>query len=303
MHTPWGVADTCVTLRRGVHLVDTPSHGGVLVARRLAEQELTAEARRIGERFGEYYAFEEDCAYAVVAFEQVDWFVGQYVDSAGHPHSAAQIREHAEGVLRRWYPEYFGEPSVRWIPSAYIPDTAAAPCYRVTVVAQRGVGGLASSAPVVPDESVPGQPGTSEHCYLVSCDPLDLHTCLRALRSRLDAVEFPAHGWTRARITALRRYGPPDWCVALVRLGGQYERAHQAGNAGAVGDLAGAMQAFAAQMIVASESGHVYAATSPRTPEEAVERGRCLIQRLRRRQEVSGALLGFARASNADGVV
>lgn len=78
MMTPWGQADYTRKAREGVYSVGTPGHGGVLVGRGVARQHLSAQAQAIGQPFGSWLAFEEDCDWAAVGYEQPDWLLPDY---------------------------------------------------------------------------------------------------------------------------------------------------------------------------------------------------------------------------------
>jgi len=67
--TPWGNSDSEKRYDRGLTWVGTPSHGGFLVGKAYARKHLTAAAQAVGEPFGQYLAFEEDCKAAVILFE------------------------------------------------------------------------------------------------------------------------------------------------------------------------------------------------------------------------------------------
>jgi hypothetical protein len=69
MLTPWGASQTITKIEEGLLSVTTASHGGFLVSRKWAENNLTPEAIEEGEAFGLFLAYEEDCAWAVIAFE------------------------------------------------------------------------------------------------------------------------------------------------------------------------------------------------------------------------------------------
>ena len=69
MNTPWGKSDSIVKLVRGLSWLGTPSHGGFAVSERFARKHLSINAQQRGEfRYG-YFFFEEDCDYAIVAWE------------------------------------------------------------------------------------------------------------------------------------------------------------------------------------------------------------------------------------------
>src|SRR5260370_30173594 len=69
MNTPWGKADSIQRIARGLSFVGTPSHGGFMVADGFARKHLSGAALVRGERFGNYYAFEEDCNAFIILLE------------------------------------------------------------------------------------------------------------------------------------------------------------------------------------------------------------------------------------------
>lgn len=69
MRTPWGIADSIQRITRGLSFVGTPSHGGFMVADGFARKHLSSAALLRGERFGNYYAFEEDCDAFIILLE------------------------------------------------------------------------------------------------------------------------------------------------------------------------------------------------------------------------------------------
>lgn len=69
MNTPWGKADNITRIERGLSWVDTPSHGGFAVSESFAKKHLSTAAQTRGEQYGSYLFFEEDCLYAIVAWE------------------------------------------------------------------------------------------------------------------------------------------------------------------------------------------------------------------------------------------
>lgn len=101
--TPWGAADYIKECIRGVALVQTPSHGGIRVSRGLAERQLSDACRHLGYQMGEYYFFEEDCAYALPFFEHPEWFTNIYHEGE----TKDTLKGNAKVTLERWYPEYF----------------------------------------------------------------------------------------------------------------------------------------------------------------------------------------------------
>lgn len=72
MLTPWGVADSVHRVEASrIYSVSTPTHGGYMVYCLEAEEYLSKAALRVAERFGNWYAFEEDSAAAVLEYEDL----------------------------------------------------------------------------------------------------------------------------------------------------------------------------------------------------------------------------------------
>jgi hypothetical protein len=74
MYSPWGPTDFHETKASGVHVVGTPSHGGIMVSEGFAKRYLTQAAISRGLRYGDYLCYEEDCDAAIVVFELPDLF-------------------------------------------------------------------------------------------------------------------------------------------------------------------------------------------------------------------------------------
>lgn len=71
MNTPWGAAQYQKSIVRGVTFVGTAGHGGVMVSKGFAEKNLSPAAIKRGIVYGGYYAYEEDCDYAIPKYELV----------------------------------------------------------------------------------------------------------------------------------------------------------------------------------------------------------------------------------------
>ncbi len=69
MYSPWGDIQHSDVFEAGVAAVSTASHGGIRVSKRYAEKHLSAAAIREAIDYAGYYWFEEDCDWAVPAFE------------------------------------------------------------------------------------------------------------------------------------------------------------------------------------------------------------------------------------------
>ena len=84
--TRWGRTDHQKKLAEGVYIVGTPSHGGVIVKKTVADNYLSRKAKEVA-GYPDYgwYHFEEDCDWAVFAKENPNivpkhWL--QYVDAS-----------------------------------------------------------------------------------------------------------------------------------------------------------------------------------------------------------------------------
>lgn len=98
MQTPWGVTQMREQLDEGVFLVQTETHGGLLIEADKARTLLSEKARSIGQRWNDFLAFEQDYDMMVVFYE--------------HPELYPWVEEEltlkfAEDSLRHYHPNYF----------------------------------------------------------------------------------------------------------------------------------------------------------------------------------------------------
>jgi hypothetical protein len=96
MWTPWGNSQYIERIKPGVFWVTTAGHGGLLVAKAVALRELSPQARALGEECSDYWAFEEDVAWAAPIFEHPEW-----------DNERPGVQEHAKSLLLHYHPEYF----------------------------------------------------------------------------------------------------------------------------------------------------------------------------------------------------
>lgn len=97
MHTPWGKSHTKTKLAPGIYWVSTASHGGAMLSLKAAQQ-LSEPARKAGIPCGNYLAYEEDCAFHVLAWEMPELF--------NVPGSSVPSREVSRRALSLYQPEY-----------------------------------------------------------------------------------------------------------------------------------------------------------------------------------------------------
>lgn len=101
MITPWGQSQQRQQLEPGCWWVSTAGHGGILVGTRYAEEYLTPEARKLGEPFGSWLAYEEDCAWAVVI-----WELPRLSEAFSPQTRAEDLRSEAFHSLSCWNADY-----------------------------------------------------------------------------------------------------------------------------------------------------------------------------------------------------
>jgi hypothetical protein len=109
-----------------------------MVSRGAAQKYLTPKAIELGERYGAYVCYEEDCAYAIAFFQNPNWkrfldkqSLAEWENSVLEPDSYMgkakasavpklqtelaktddQIREDMRAIVESWYPEFFGMPA------------------------------------------------------------------------------------------------------------------------------------------------------------------------------------------------
>lgn len=73
--TPWGISQRIDRVGLGIAFVSTARHGGYRVSKALAEKRIDhALIEKWAIRLGNYYYFEEDCAWSVVAMAMPEFF-------------------------------------------------------------------------------------------------------------------------------------------------------------------------------------------------------------------------------------
>lgn len=101
MFTPWGLSQHVEKFATGLCLVSTAGHGGYMVAKGFSKKHLSPAAQAQGMNYGNYLAYEEDCLWAVVAYELIKFwtFMFPYPDTA-------VLKESIRKSLERWVPDY-----------------------------------------------------------------------------------------------------------------------------------------------------------------------------------------------------
>ncbi|MBM3313008.1 hypothetical protein FJY70_00265 [candidate division WOR-3 bacterium] len=105
--TPWGRSQTQEKLADGFYWVSTAGHGGFLIGRTKAADYLTSEGRKRGMEWGSWLAYEEDCQWAIVGYEQATLTARTRPDSD----PVAELQAAFE-CLTRWNPDYLIERGI-----------------------------------------------------------------------------------------------------------------------------------------------------------------------------------------------
>ena len=102
-NSPWGEVQHSETLCPGVFMIDTASHGGIMVSKDMTAI-LSPAARKEGMREGGYLCFEEDCDENIVFRELLDkkmWAIPDRIkDKAGY-------EERLNNSIREYHPDYW----------------------------------------------------------------------------------------------------------------------------------------------------------------------------------------------------
>lgn len=96
--TPWGPAQYAKEATRGVRLYGTAGHGGLAVAKGVAQKALSAAATKMAEFSNGYYWYEEDVAISIPLYEHPEW-----ARALGMSDSPDQL----EKSIRSYFPRYF----------------------------------------------------------------------------------------------------------------------------------------------------------------------------------------------------
>lgn len=102
--TPWGMGRTSETFAEGFTSVSTPGHGGFMVSKQFATQHLSPECIAYGTKHGDYICFEEDCDWAMPAWELPQFWpqIFAYMDES----AKADPRAYLLHTLSVWRAEY-----------------------------------------------------------------------------------------------------------------------------------------------------------------------------------------------------
>ena len=120
--SPWGKVQWEKKYGRGITAVSTAGHGGYLISKGVAKKRLSAAALKYAaEEWNGYYAFEEDCACAVLFLE---------LPEIRKPEWNAEAEESIVRSISRWLPDYLLATGRTPAPEAYADYLAGQEDYR-----------------------------------------------------------------------------------------------------------------------------------------------------------------------------
>ena len=106
MLTPWGVASHQTHITNDVWFVETARHGGILVRQRVAHTLLSPEAIARGKSWGSWLVYEEDCDWALFAYEQPLLYAAACIAPGSPPRTVKEMQQAAHACLLLWHPDY-----------------------------------------------------------------------------------------------------------------------------------------------------------------------------------------------------
>ena len=117
-YSPWGHIQDTEQFTPEFRSVSTASHGGFMISEGFAEKHLSPAARSRGERYiGDYLCYEEDCNWAIPAFELPEYWEEIFKWS---PESVQKDPyTHLLTSLSRWHPDYLLERGLTPLPGLY----------------------------------------------------------------------------------------------------------------------------------------------------------------------------------------
>jgi len=122
MFTPWGAPIETCRFEPGITGVRTEKSGGLMLARGYAERFLTSAARSRAIRFGEYYSYAIDNAWAIPAIELVN--LSEALTSFCRPELRSTTKQSLHEILAVHHPDYLMDAETKRPPVQASPVVA-----------------------------------------------------------------------------------------------------------------------------------------------------------------------------------
>lgn len=105
--SPWGRIQHTQHIMPGWRSVSTAGHGGYMLTKRFAEDHLCPAAIRRAHRFLNWLCYEEDCDWAIVAWELPRYWDRVFAESSQKYRDNPEVqRAYLLQSLSRWHPDY-----------------------------------------------------------------------------------------------------------------------------------------------------------------------------------------------------
>lgn len=103
MNTPWGASQHQHKIAEGIYEVDTAGHGGILVKTDVAQRYLSDAAIEEGDtRMSGWLAYEEDCDWAIFAYEQPALYAAARARAGCSLKTPEETKQGARETLQSW---------------------------------------------------------------------------------------------------------------------------------------------------------------------------------------------------------
>jgi len=113
-YSPWGAIQHSEEITPGVRFVSTSRHGGIMITKNFAEKHLTPACRKHGLVYGDYYCYEEDCLWAIPAYE-----LPQYWRKIFSYMKVENPEQYLYRTISAWNAEYLLERGIAPDPVSY----------------------------------------------------------------------------------------------------------------------------------------------------------------------------------------
>ena len=115
-YSPWGGIQHSSVIAKGMKAVVTASHGGYMVTKTFADKYLSESCKKQGDVYYNYLCYEEDCAYAVLAYDVIDKFGDKMKPDK---YTMEEYKESLLKSLSYYYPEYLIERGIKPLEKEY----------------------------------------------------------------------------------------------------------------------------------------------------------------------------------------
>lgn len=115
-YSPWGGIQHSAIIAKGLKQVVTAGHGGFMVTQNFAKKYLSDACIKLGEVYGNYLCYEEDCEWAILAYDIVDVFGDKM---KREDVSLEEYKQSLIKTLSSYFPNYLIEKGVTPLEKEY----------------------------------------------------------------------------------------------------------------------------------------------------------------------------------------